>query len=235
LSGIALCQVTGGTALKLSVLSQLIASCIAALLKLDCHGFNTLYQGAAQQQFRQHAAHLPQQHQYHAAALASNRPAAAAAQPDLQQLLHQHDQQHSSHWQQQQLDQQAVGAQQQAGLLDAATPSSSSSSSSSSSASSAGGSISSLPAVSPISSTDGSSLAGLAGEDDPFDDVLGLSSFQQQYQATLQHLHVGHTRNLSQLAQLFDPAAVLAGENGKAATGWQVTGSFGPTSNQACV
>jgi O6-methylguanine-DNA--protein-cysteine methyltransferase len=163
-----------------------------------------LYQGVAQQQFRQHPAHLPQQHQYHAAAMASNRPAAAAAQPGLQQLLHQHDQQHSNHWQQQ-LDQHAVAAQQQVGLADAATPSSTSSSS----ASSAGGGISSLPAVSPISSAEGS---GLAGEDEPFNDVLGLSSFQQQYQATLQHLHVGHTRNLSQLAQLFDPAAVLAGE-----------------------
>ncbi|WIA30492.1 hypothetical protein OEZ86_000576 [Tetradesmus obliquus] len=39
---------------------------------------------------------------------------------------------------------------------------------------------------------------------------MASDSFEQQYQDTLQHLNVGNTRNLSQLAQLFDPAAVLA-------------------------
>jgi hypothetical protein len=150
--------------------------------------------------------------------MASNR-LAAAQQRGQQQLLREQDElvhQHQhpkSHWQQQlgQHDnpveqQQAKQAAQNA----AATPSSSSSSSSLSSASSIS---SSLRAASLSSSAEGS---GLAGEDNPFDEVLGLSSFEQQYQATLQHLHVGHTRNLSQLAQLFDPAAVLAGEGGLA-------------------
>jgi O6-methylguanine-DNA--protein-cysteine methyltransferase len=202
------------------------------LLILDYLLLNILHQGTVQQQYRQHSAQLPQQQQYHAAAMASNRPAAAAAQPGLQHLLRQHDQQHSSHWQHQLDQHHAVGAQQQdkqAGLVEAATPSSSSSSSSS--ASSAGdGSISSLPAVSPVTSAEGSRLAG---ENDPFDDVLGLSSFQQQYQATLQHLHVGHTRNLSQLAQLFDPAAVLAGEEGGAAADWQLASCLHATSINA--
>uniref|UniRef100_A0A383VS54 PROP1-like PPR domain-containing protein n=1 Tax=Tetradesmus obliquus TaxID=3088 RepID=A0A383VS54_TETOB len=162
-----------------------------------------LWHAAAKQHYSQHPAQLPQQHQYHAAAMASDRSAAAAPQHGLQQLLREQDeaaqqQQHPrSHWQQQpgrQRDTVAQQHNQQPHYSAAATPSSSSSSSS-------------LPASSLSSSAEGS---GLAGEHSPFNDVLGLSSFEQQYQDTLQHLNVGNTRNLSQLAQLFDPAAVLA-------------------------
>lgn len=42
--------------------------------------------------------------------------------------------------------------------------------------------------------------------------MFQLSSFAQQYAATLHALHhLGHTKDMSHLARLFDPAAVLAG------------------------
>lgn len=42
--------------------------------------------------------------------------------------------------------------------------------------------------------------------------VFALSSPEEQYQSTLAALNVGHSKNLDQLAHMFDPQAVLAGE-----------------------
>lgn len=43
------------------------------------------------------------------------------------------------------------------------------------------------------------------------EDAFNVSSLQQQYQLTLESLRMGHSRNIAQLAQMFDPHAVLAG------------------------
>lgn len=86
-----------------------------------------------------------------------------------------------------------------------------SSSTSGSTTSSSGIGITSIPGIVAEFSPDG--LAELQPVPHP-DDAFSVSSLQQQYQLTLDSLHMGHSRNIAQLAQMFDPHAVLAGEFG---------------------
>jgi hypothetical protein len=45
----------------------------------------------------------------------------------------------------------------------------------------------------------------------PTGDVFELSSAEQQYKTTVAALRIGQSKNLDQLAYMFDPQAVLAG------------------------
>jgi hypothetical protein len=45
----------------------------------------------------------------------------------------------------------------------------------------------------------------------PTGDVFELSSAEQQYKTTVAALRLGQSKNLDQLAYMFDPQAVLAG------------------------
>jgi hypothetical protein len=50
-------------------------------------------------------------------------------------------------------------------------------------------------------------------------DVFMLSNPQEQYRLTLSALHTGQSKNLDQLAHMFEPQALLAGE----ARSWQIS------------